>query len=75
MTLNRPRELTPRDLELIEVALESAISAVGPDTDMANLSAEYAHALFTIRTMSDLRRFPHSHEAARAAWDDWQEHR
>ena len=45
--------LTARDLDLIEVALESAISAVGsPLTerdDMTGLQAEYQHALDGIR--------------------------
>jgi len=45
--------LTKRDLELIEVALESAISAVGsPLTDrddMSQLQAEYQHALDSVR--------------------------
>ena len=45
--------LTARDLDLIEVALESAISAVGsPLTerdDMDDLRAEYQHALDGVR--------------------------
>lgn len=53
--MTQARELTDRDLELIEVALESAINACGGSSDdMVNLRAEYAHALYTIRTMGSL---------------------
>lgn len=49
--------LTQRDLELIEVALESAISAVGSgftasdNRDMTDLASEYRHALAGVRKM------------------------